>query len=67
MPSDSTHDIHLLTHSIEASLAQSVERTALNRVVVGSSPTGSVFSISLSSDFLFYPIFSFLAPTLAHS
>ncbi len=28
---------------IEASLAQSVERAAFNRTVVGSSPTGSVF------------------------
>ena len=28
----------------QAALAQSVERTALNRVVVGSSPTGGVFA-----------------------
>ena len=33
----------LLTTTVRASLAQSVERAALNRTVVGSSPTGSVF------------------------
>ena len=34
---------HTSTDNWKASLAQSVERAAFNRKVVGSSPTGSVF------------------------
>jgi hypothetical protein len=34
-----------------ASLAQSVERTTLNRVVAGSSPAGSVFAPPRADDY----------------
>ena len=41
---DTDHDYPRLSHDLfEASLAQSVERAAFNRTVVGSSPTGSAF------------------------
>ena len=52
---DTDHDYPRLSHDLfEASLAQSVERAALNRTVVGSSPTGSVFYFSTGPTFLFY-------------
>ena len=63
---DTDHDYPRLSHDLfEASLAQSVERAALNRTVVGSSPTGSVFYSfpfsfffihTLSCLFLFFPL-----------
>ena len=38
------------TDNWKASLAQSVERAAFNRKVVGSSPTGSVFTILIQRE-----------------
>ncbi|PKI45810.1 hypothetical protein CRG98_033817 [Punica granatum] len=52
----------------EARLAQSVERKALNLVVVGSSPTvGVTFSFGLCSFILPPILFHFILPLLLHS
>ena len=45
----STTELNALRRQTAASLAQSVERKALNLVVVGSSPTGGAFWLAAAT------------------
>ena len=50
-----------------ARLAQSAERTALNRVVVGSSPTVGIFFVFLSSSTIIaWKLINFMASLGSH-
>ena len=49
--------MQVLHSFVYASLAQSVEHAAVNRGVVGSSPTGGAKKVTLQGDFLFSVFF----------